>query len=72
MGICALCGKPIEYTIVLIKNKGDNEYHPDCAKEVRSGIEEELFKRLIADGMIPKTYRSIFELYLRWRERQDR
>lgn len=32
--------------------------------------EKEFFAPLIADSWIPKTYRSIFSLYLKWREKQ--
>lgn len=64
---CALCERKIvidDLSEVRIFRLGNELFCLECEKEITVGIMD----RIIDDANVPKTYRKIFERYLRWTE----
>jgi len=67
--LCAFCDEKVDVDdLKEIKNfhVGFNLFCPKCYRRVTTGV----INNLIKDTSIPKTYRKIFENYLKWREKK--
>jgi len=67
--LCAFCDEKVDVAdLKEIKDFhiGFDLFCPTCYKRITIGV----VNNLIKDTTIPKTYRTIFERYLEWREKK--